>query len=535
VGQPAAYVPAQLGRYQVLRHLATGGMAEVLLASVPDHDGRPYHVVVKRIHGERARDERFVRMFLDEASLAAVLQHPNIVRVFEIGEQQGEYFFAMEYVHGEDLRRVLLEVNRQHDKLPLAQVLAITSAVALGLHYAHEARGADGQPLGLVHRDVSPANILVGYDGSVKVADFGIAKATLHSAETRSGTLKGKVSYLSPEQVTGRAIDRRSDVFALGIVLYEIVTARRLFKGDNDFLTMSSIVQGDIPKPSLHRPDLPKPLEDIIMKALATEPDKRYSTADDLRLALERFMNSTGLRTTASGIADYMKKLFAARPMPWLVDGPTIVTEAVDFDSSVVGVVAPPEAAVSRFALPRRIGPTAPIVFAHNAATGQTYEPPPERNDRAQTAAMDAVSLDDLDFTGQHAARSPWLLRGAIAAAALAVLTVVVIALGHGSGSGSSKAATPKAADHKPPPAATEPAPAPAAAEPAVAADPPAPNEAAPADPTPTEPSPPPTEAARPPTTPAHVTKPPAKKPIAHKRPAKSDKGKWDPNALFPE
>src|SRR5262245_53150520 len=286
-------------------------MAQVLLAHTQTPGGPAYHVV-KRVRPDQARDERFVQMFLDEARLAALLRHPNIVQVFEIADR-GEFYFSMEYVHGEDLRRVLMEVARAHDKVPIALITGIVAATAEGLHYAHQLVGHQREPLGIVHRDVSPANILVGYDGSVKVADFGIAKAALRTVETRSGTLKGKVAYMSPEQVTGKLIDRRSDVFALGIVLYEIATARRLFKGDNDFLTMSAIVQGQVPLPSVHRPDLPRPLEEIIMRALSTDPDDRFQTADELRSALEKFTHSLGMRISRSSIADYMKKLFGSR------------------------------------------------------------------------------------------------------------------------------------------------------------------------------------------------------------------------------
>jgi serine/threonine protein kinase len=327
-------VPTKLGRYQILRHLATGGMADLLIAIDGDR-----HVVIKRIRSEQAKDPQFVRMFLDEARLAGSLHHPNIVEVLDIGDDRGEYFFTMEYVHGEDLRNVLRELNRRHDKLPTQQIIAIMCAAAAGLHHAHEKRGADRELLGIVHRDVSPANILVGYDGRVKVADFGIAKAVLRQVETRSGTLKGKVSYMSPEQVTGRPIDRRSDVYALGIVLWEVATARRLFKGDNDFLVMSSIVQGEIPKPSLHRDDLPPPLEHIIMKALATNPSARFQTADDLRYALEHFAESLGMRPTAASIADYMKKLFGSRLEPWLVDDEPTMNASIDFDGSASGVI----------------------------------------------------------------------------------------------------------------------------------------------------------------------------------------------------
>ncbi|HEY4182992.1 MAG TPA: serine/threonine-protein kinase, partial [Kofleriaceae bacterium] len=288
-------LPTKLGRYQVIKHLADGGMAQVLLARATGIEGFERHVVIKRIHGDRAKDPTFVRMFLDEARLAAALHHTNIAQVHDIGEQDGEFFFAMEYVHGEDARKLLMRLSDKQVKTPLAHVITIVSAAAAALHYAHELRGPDRKPIGLVHRDVSPANILIGYDGTVKVVDFGIAKAVLRSTETLSGMLKGKVAYMAPEQCSGKPVDRRSDVFALGVVLYELITVRRLFKGDNDFLTMTAIVQGNIPKPSKLRPDLPDKLEAIVLKALAQDADQRFQTANEMRMALEQFADDANL------------------------------------------------------------------------------------------------------------------------------------------------------------------------------------------------------------------------------------------------
>ena len=358
-----------LGRYQILKHLATGGMAEVLLARAQGPFGSD-HVVIKRVRRDQAGDPQFVKMFMDEATLAASLNHPNIVRVHEIGADQGEYFFAMEYVHGEDLRRVLMEVNRRRDKLPIALVTGIVAAAAAGLDHAHNQRGPNGEALGIVHRDVSPANILVGYDGAVKVADFGIAKAALRSVETQTGTLKGKVSYMSPEQVTGRPVDRRSDVYALGIVLYEVVTARRLFKGENDFLTMSSIVQGDIPLPSVYRPDLPRILEDIVMKALSPSAKDRFQSAEELRTELEKFTHAIGMRMSNESIADYMRKLFGERAQPWLTDSEPTHTTTIDFDGSASGLVQHGVGAAHRKAF-EAAGANSPIAMSHRASTPQ--------------------------------------------------------------------------------------------------------------------------------------------------------------------
>src|SRR5262245_16723329 len=225
-------------------------MADVLLARTDGIAGFERHVVIKRIHADLSEEQRYVKMFLDEARLAASLHHGNIVQVNDIGEEAGEYFFAMEYVHGEDVRALLVEANRRDIGIPLEHVITIVTGAAAGLHHAHEQRGLDGAPLHIVHRDVSPANILVGYDGAVKVADFGIALASHRAEQTQSGVLKGKVAYMSPEQCNCDPVDRRSDVFSLGIVLYELATLLPCFTGDNDFMTMSAIVNGKITPPS---------------------------------------------------------------------------------------------------------------------------------------------------------------------------------------------------------------------------------------------------------------------------------------------
>jgi eukaryotic-like serine/threonine-protein kinase len=324
-----------LGRYEVIAPIAEGGMAQVLLARRSGIEGFERHVVVKRIHGQLARDPRFVKMFLDEARLAATLHHNNIVQVHDIGRDKDEYFFAMEYVHGEDVRNLLRTVKQREEQVPYEHVIAIITAAACGLHHAHEQCGPESKWLGLVHRDVSPANILVGFDGTVKIADFGIAKAVSAETEsTRTGLLKGKVSYMSPEQCMGKPLDRRSDLFSLGIVLYELTTASRLFRCDNEFLTMSSICECMIPPPSLRRPGMAPALEQIIKKALARLPEDRYATAEEMREALEQFAVAEGMRVSEGGLSRYMKKVCGDRPEPWLVD-PSAAPEVnlnVDFD-----------------------------------------------------------------------------------------------------------------------------------------------------------------------------------------------------------
>jgi serine/threonine protein kinase len=432
-----------LGRYQVLKHLATGGMAEVLMARVTGIENFERHVVVKRIRPEQARDSKFVAMFLDEARLAACLHHNNIVQVHDIGEEGGEYFFTMEYVHGEDLRRVLTHLAANQRKMPFEHVITIVMSVASALHYAHELHGTDRKPLHIVHRDVSPANILVAYDGNVKVVDFGIAKAA-RSAQTRSGTLKGKVAYMAPEQCNGQQVDRRSDVFALGIVLYELVTVRRLFKGDTDFLTMSQIVNGKVPKPSLHRPDLPKKLEEIILKALAPDPAKRFQTADELRQALEQFAAKANLRTSTTGLADYMLEQFGRRAEPWLVDDDYTVELDVDFDGSGSGVAPMPDVPIDNLPISSKVWKlgNAPIARARARELG-IDEPATEWGaDNAPTTASGTPMAWASHPMAPHRRRW-WLV--AVPVAAIAGIAAVVVGTGMVDVGGGAPVGTPSA------------------------------------------------------------------------------------------
>jgi serine/threonine protein kinase len=303
----------RLGKYELIRRIAVGGMAEIFLARVKAVHGFEKLVVVKRILPQYAEDEDFVRMLLDEARLAATLHHPNIVQVYDMGidEETGQSFFAMEYVRGQDLRRIIRGCNEKETWLPLEHVLNIVIGTAGGLHHAHEQVGLDGRPLAIVHRDVSPSNILVTYAGAVKLVDFGIAKATGAQSTTRHGTLKGKIPYMSPEQCRGERLDRRSDIFSLGTVLWELSTGSRLFKADNELATLSRIANEDPPPPSWKRPDYPKALEEIVMRALTRDRDARYQTAQELQLDLEEFAREQKLAVSSTYLARFMQDLFA--------------------------------------------------------------------------------------------------------------------------------------------------------------------------------------------------------------------------------
>lgn len=384
----------QLGRYQVLKELATGGIADVLLARASGLEGFTRHVVIKRIRRELASEQRFVAAFLDEARIAASLHHHNIVQVYDIGEQHGAYFFAMEYVHSEDVRTLLGRVRERNEVVPLDQVVAIITATAAGLHHAHEAVGPQGQKLDVVHRDVSPSNILVGYDGSVKIVDFGLAKAAMRTNTTAAGTIRGKASYMSPEQCRGDAIDRRADIFGLGIVMYELVTAQRLFKGANDYETMEAVVEGEIPPPSTTRRDVPPSLDAIILCALAKDPNERFQTAEAFREAVERFAVDAELRTSNKALADYLVRLFGQRPEPWESEDVRPVTE--DTEVGERGVAQPKKSKIRTVVEPIPFAPDDDdddAAFEGEAATTVIPESP-------QLAAQ------------RHAGEEPTVLRG---------------------------------------------------------------------------------------------------------------------------
>jgi len=308
---------ARIGKYEVVHRIACGGMAEIYLARASGIHGFEKYVVLKRILPQYADNEDFVRMFLKEARVAASLDHANIAQVHDIGETSGGTFFTMEYLHGEDLRRVMSQVMRSRQRLPLEHALEIAMRAASGLHFAHERRGPDGRPLGIVHRDISPSNIVVTYDGGVKLVDFGIAKLAADPELSQRQALKGKLAYVSPEQLHNWPLDRRTDVFSLGVVLYEITTHRRLFKGRTDVETMKSVLEGIVPPPATVVPGYPAALERIVLRALARSPEDRYQSARDLQVDLETFVHEERLRLSPAALAGWMEQTFGAKQELW--------------------------------------------------------------------------------------------------------------------------------------------------------------------------------------------------------------------------
>jgi serine/threonine protein kinase len=297
----------RFGRYELLFRLASGGMAQLYVGRLRGVEGFEKLVVIKLIHDEYAEESSFVKMFIDEARLLGRISHPNVVQVMELGEVDGAYYIAMEYVHGESLGAF---ANRVH--IPLLHSARIISDAAAGLHAAHELRDLDGAPLSVVHRDVSPGNILISYGGAVKVTDFGVARALGNLSVTHVGTLKGKFSYMAPEYLRSGTVDRRSDIFALGVVLYEISTRKRLFKTSIDGRRLEHGGDEILP-PTLLRADYPPALEQIVMRALEDDPSMRFQTAQEMHNALEQYIISSGAPALNSDLGELMTETFAER------------------------------------------------------------------------------------------------------------------------------------------------------------------------------------------------------------------------------
>jgi serine/threonine-protein kinase len=304
--------PIEFGRYSLIRRIAQGGMAQIFLAVQRGPHGFEKVAVLKVILPELCTNDEFVKMFLDEARIAANLDHNNVVRVYDFGELNGQYYIAMEHLPGEDLSSVLQQSRRSSSPLPIDTVADIVLGAATGLHFAHELKDARGRLMNVVHRDVSPSNIIVTYPGNVKLVDFGIARAESNAVKTDAGTLKGKIAYVSPEQARGEALDRRSDVWALGTVLYELLTGLRLFRRDSDLATLKAVTEGPIASVRELRPDVPERLEQIVERALTRDIDLRYQTAAAMGDDLAAFLVSRGYVRSERVLAEFMSGLFDA-------------------------------------------------------------------------------------------------------------------------------------------------------------------------------------------------------------------------------
>jgi serine/threonine protein kinase len=307
----------RFNRYESVRRIAVGGMAEIFLARAKGMEGFEKLVVLKKILAQYAANAEFVGMFLDEGRIASTLRHPNIGQVTDIGMTNGQYFLVMEFLHGVDVRRLLRKLAVSQRRLPLDHAVAIAIGMCAGLHHAHEHVGLDGKPLNLVHRDVSPQNVFVTYDGSVKMLDFGVAKAAHRVQETQGNSLKGKIRYMSPEQCRADVIDRRSDIFSVAIVLWEMTLMRRLHVGNSEFQILLSVVQKDAPSPLTIDCNYPPELERIVMRGLERDPERRFQTLEEMQLELEAFARERKLTISQVALGRFMRELFADDVAAW--------------------------------------------------------------------------------------------------------------------------------------------------------------------------------------------------------------------------
>ena len=413
---------AVFGRYKLLERLGAGGMAIVYRALAVDGDGKSRELVIKRVLPELCRDRQFSSMLVAEARLSARLNHPNIVQIYELGRVDEEFYLAMELVDGIDLVRLLNRIVRGRRTLPIALGCYIVCELASALAYAHDLRDNEGRPLAIVHRDVTPSNVMVTRAGGIKLLDFGVAKAAEHVRDerTRTGTLKGKVNYLSPESADGLPVDRRADVFALGIVLHECLTLRRLFKAEGDLQTLRLIREAKVAPPSTLRSEVSPELDRVVLKMLARNPDERYGDCQQLLADLLPIARALGGDTAA--LARYVAELPPEEPA---AAAATALVDEADMDG----------------------GPTPAIVIDNLLASGAQFATPTA----SAAAATPAAAAASGAVASEPAAASPspsspaqpmlpsvivgsqrprWLLP-AIGAATAALLLVLALVVGH--------------------------------------------------------------------------------------------------------
>lgn len=319
---------SQQQRYRVIEKLASGGMAEVFRAESAGIEGFKKKVAIKRVLPHLCKKQKFISMFLDEARLSAHLSHSNVVQVFDIGMGDNTYFIVMEFVDGADLKAISENRRKQRQDFPLEEAVYIATKTCEGLSYAHELSDQDGRPFGIVHRDMSPPNVLITKFGEVKIADFGLAKANNQLEKSEPGIIKGKFSYLSPEAAMGQEVDERTDVFAVGIILWEILASRKLFQGESDYQTVQLVQQAKIPPLSSINPKVPPELDRVIRRALARDPDERYRHARDLSTDLTAFLFHHGKPVGPYDIAALVKETMRAKQRDKLA-GPSIIDKLI--------------------------------------------------------------------------------------------------------------------------------------------------------------------------------------------------------------
>lgn len=417
-----AIPPQRFDKYTLIGKLGHGGMAEVNLAVVEGKGGFRKLTVIKRLHAHLAVEPGFIDMFLDEARLGARLNHPHCVQTYEVGEVEDNPFLAMEYLDGQGLERLLRISGQQNKPIPIPLAARIVADALDGLSYAHELTDYDGSALAVVHRDVSPQNIFVTYTGMVKLLDFGIAKAATHIVVTKTGVIKGKYAYIAPEQALGQDVDERSDLWSMGVVLWEVLTGHRLFKSVNELATLHETLQGEIKLPSAFRPELPTELDTICNRALQRDPAERYQNAAEMKDELERYLRSVPDAPGRRQIGHLMKDRFGAviehhkRTLSDCLTGTgKMGTETVQ--RLIPKTTSSDELLVSGMLAAGAVTPTptpAPWGAPHSGSISVT--PPP-------LALPPAGTVDAPEAAAEPASSKGWLLKAAL------VIGVVLIAL----------------------------------------------------------------------------------------------------------
>jgi len=400
--------PTLFGKYLLLERINVGGMAEVFIAKAFGVEGFERILAIKKILPTMAEDEEFITMFIDEARISVQLNHANVVHIHELGKHDDTYFIAMEYVAGRDVRTILERYRRRKEIMPTAQAVFITSKLCDGLDYAHRKKDARGQDLHIIHRDVSPQNVLISYEGEVKVIDFGIAKAANRSQKTQAGILKGKFGYMSPEQVRGMPTDRRSDIFAVGVLLYEMLTGEKLFVGESDFSTLEKVRNADVPLPREFNPNIPPGLEKVVLKALTREPEDRYQWASDLAEDLMRFLLAGDAIYSSKHLSSYMKEAFAEDMLREAEKMERFAGIERPDQIEATGILVPPPASPRQASqASRRAPPPAVVVSSTPAGRAPTspaqpapgYIPPPTDDELAEMDGGGADKTQIVDST----------------------------------------------------------------------------------------------------------------------------------------
>ena len=313
--EESSFEPKPFGRYVLLDKLAVGGMAEIYKAKTYGVDGFEKLLAIKRILPHCAADKEFINMLVDEAKLTVLLSHANIVQVYDLGKVGDDYFISMEYIGGTNLREVITRLSQQGEKIPEEIAVYIMSEVCKGLDYAHRKTDSQGIPLNIVHRDISPQNILISYEGEAKIVDFGIAKAAMNVSHTMAGILKGKIAYMSPEQALGKPLNHQTDIFSAGVLLYEMLSGEKLFSGETQFEVLNQIRTTRIATTSLPA-QMPGPLKAILAKGLAYNPKDRYQSAADFQLDLTKYLYSSYIDFSPRQLASLVSRLFAKEYKP---------------------------------------------------------------------------------------------------------------------------------------------------------------------------------------------------------------------------